>query len=153
LIEDPPGATPGVDGSVSAGDLSGLVFGVLNQSSRVMPPARPPEPQISQPVKPADAGPPARVNVGGVVDMARLVRRVEPIYPLLARQIRISGTVELTGVIGVDGHIRELQVVKGYPLLARAALEAVRQWIYEPTLLNGKPVEVIAPITVNFLLK
>jgi len=72
--------------------------------------------------------------------MARIVRRVEPVYPPLARQARISGTVKLTGVIGVDGRIRELQVVNGHPLLARVALEAVRQWVYEPTLLNGKPV-------------
>jgi protein TonB len=66
--------------------------------------------------------------------------------------MRISGAVELTGVIGVDGHIRELQIVHGHPLLARAALDAVRQWVYEPTLLDGEPVEVIAPITVNFRL-
>ena len=85
--------------------------------------------------------------------MARLVRRREPVGPPLARQARISGTVELTGVIGVDGRIRELQVGNAHPLLARAALEAVRQWVYEPTLLNGKPVEVIAPITLNFVLK
>ena len=85
--------------------------------------------------------------------MARLVRRREPVCPPLARQARISGTVELTGLIGADSRIRELQVVNGHPLLARAALEAVRQWVYEPTLLNGKPVEVIAPITVNFVLK
>lgn len=84
--------------------------------------------------------------------MARLVHRVDPVYPAIARQARISGAVELTGVIGVDGHIRELRVVKGHPFLASAALEAVRQWVYEPTLLNGETVEVIAPITVNFLL-
>jgi protein TonB len=150
IIENPPSAPPGVEGGVSTGDLSGLVFSVLNQSSRVAP--RPPEPKIAPPVKPAEAEPPPKVNVGGAVNMASLVRRVEPVYPVLARQARISGTVELLGVIGVDGRIRELQVVNGHPLLARAALEAVRQWVYEPTLLNGKPVEVIAPITVNFVL-
>ena len=84
--------------------------------------------------------------------MARLVHRVDPVYPPFARQARISGTVELTGVIGIDGRIRELQIVHGHPFLAKAALEAVRQWMYEPTLLNGAAVEVIAPITVNFLL-
>ena len=153
IIEDPPDSAPGVDGGVDAGDLSRLAIGVLNQFSRAAPPSRPAEPKIAQPMKPALAEPAPRVNVGGMVDMARLVRRVEPAYPPLARQARISGTVELTGVIGVDGRIRELQVVNGHPLLARAALEAVRQWVYEPTLLNGKPVEVIAPITVNFVLK
>jgi periplasmic protein TonB len=151
-IEDPPDASPGVGGGISTGDLSGLVISVLKESSRVTPPLRPPEPKIARPMKP-EAEPTPRVNVGGMVSMARLVRRVEPAYPSLARHARISGTVELTGVIGVDGRIRELQVVNGHPLLARAALEAVRQWVYEPTLLNGKPVEVIAPITVNFVLK
>jgi periplasmic protein TonB len=153
LIEDPPGAAPGLQGGVSTGDLAGLVTSVLNQFSRVTPPPRPAEPQISQPVKPAATALPIRINVGGDVKMARIIRRVDPIYPSLAREARISGTVELTGVIGVDGHIRELQAIKGHPLLARAALEAVRQWIYEPTLLNGRPVEVIAPITVNFLFR
>jgi protein TonB len=152
IVEDPPDAALGVDGGVSTGDLSGLVISVLNQSSRMPPLSRPPEPKIAQPVKPAEVAPPIRVKAS-VVEMARIVRRVEPAYPPLARQARISGTVELTGVIGVDGRIRELQVVNGHPLLARAALEAVRQWVYEPTLLNGKPVEVIAPITVNFVLK
>jgi protein TonB len=94
----------------------------------------------------------ARYKVGGLVHLARLVHRVDPVYPPIARQARIFGAVELTGVIGIDGHIRELRVVKGHPFLAHAALEAVRQWVYEPTLLNGETVEVIAPITVNFLL-
>lgn len=84
--------------------------------------------------------------------MARLIKRVEPVYPALARQARISGTVELTGIIGTDGRIKELRVLRGHPLLAKAALDAVRQWIYEATLLNGEPVEVIAPITVTFRL-
>jgi protein TonB len=150
MIEDPPSSAPGVDGGVSTSDLARLAVGVLNQLARVAPPPPPAEPQIAPPVKPAVTGPPRRI--GGQVYLARLVRRVDPVYPPLARQARISGTVELTGVIGVDGHIRELQVVNGHPLLARAALEAVRQWIYEPTLLNGEPVEVIAPITVNFRL-
>ena len=60
--------------------------------------------------------------------------------------------VRLIGTIGKDGTIRNLQLVSGHPMLARAALEAVRQWVYKPTLLNGMPVEVIAPIEVNFTL-
>jgi protein TonB len=64
----------------------------------------------------------------------------------------ISGTVELIGVIGIDGRIRELQVVHGHPFLPKSALEAVRQWTYEPTRLNAEAVDVIKPITINFLL-
>ncbi|MBV8903384.1 MAG: energy transducer TonB [Acidobacteriia bacterium] len=84
--------------------------------------------------------------------MARLVKRIEPVYAAIAKQARVSGTVELTGIIGADGRIRELRVLRGHPLLAKAALDAVRQWIYEATLLNGEPVEVIAPVTVTFRL-
>jgi protein TonB len=77
---------------------------------------------------------------------------VEPLYPPLARQTRVSGVVELVGIIATDGRIRELKLLSGSPLLARAALEAVRQWIYEPTLLNGEPVELVATISVIFRL-
>ena len=84
--------------------------------------------------------------------MAKLLRKVIPEYPALARSARISGVVRLIGTIGEDGTIRNLQLVSGHPLLVRAAMEAVGQWIYKPTLLNGKPVEVIAPIEVTFSL-
>ena len=84
--------------------------------------------------------------------MAKLLRKVIPEYPALARAAMISGIVRLIGTIGEDGTIRNLQLVSGHPLLARAAMEAVGQWIYKPTLLNGKPVEVIAPIEVTFSL-
>ncbi len=84
--------------------------------------------------------------------MAKLLRKVIPEYPAPARSARISGIVRLIGTIGEDGTIRNLQLVSGHPLLARAAMEAVRQWLYKPTLLNGKPVEVIAPIEVTFSL-
>ncbi|MBZ5626034.1 MAG: energy transducer TonB, partial [Acidobacteriia bacterium] len=93
-----------------------------------------------------------RVTVGGLVKMAQVLHRVEPQYPPLARQARVSGVVELVGVISIDGHLKELRLVSGHPLLARAAMEAVSQWIYSPTTLNGEPVEVIAPITVTFRL-
>lgn len=152
IFEDDPPVPPRDVGGITAGDLGLLATGLLNQAVQLAPPPRPPEPRIAQPAKPATAELPPRYKVGGVVHMARLVQRVDPIYPDLARHARISGTVELTGVIGIDGHIRELQVVRGQPLLARAALDAVSRWVYEPTLLNGEAVEVIAPITVNFLL-
>ncbi len=84
--------------------------------------------------------------------MAKLIRKVIPDYPTLARTARISGIVNLVGTIGKDGAIRNLQLVSGHPMLARAAMDAVKQWVYEPTLLNGEPVEVIAPIEVSFTL-
>jgi len=84
--------------------------------------------------------------------MAKLVKRVVPEYPALAKTARISGVVHLIGVIGKDGRIENLQLISGHPILAAAALEAVRQWIYKPTILNGEPVEVTAPIDVYFSL-
>jgi protein TonB len=84
--------------------------------------------------------------------MAKLLRKVIPVYPPLARSARISGVVRLIGTIAKDGTIQNLQLVSGHPMLAQAAMEAVRQWIYKPTLLNGNAVEVIAPIEVNFTL-
>jgi periplasmic protein TonB len=90
--------------------------------------------------------------VGGDVQAAKLIRKIVPQYPPLAKQARISGTVQLTGVIAKDGSIEQLQVVSGNPLLVPAALAAVKQWLYKPTFLNGQPVEVIAPIDVIFTL-
>jgi len=86
------------------------------------------------------------------VNLAQPIFRPDPVYPALARQMRIEGAVQIEGIIGVDGHMKEVRVVSGHPLLAPAALEAVRKWIYKPTTLNEQPVEVIAPITVTFHL-
>ena len=83
---------------------------------------------------------------------AKLIHRVVPVYPPLARQARVSGVVRLLGVVAKDGTIQKLELVSGHPLLSGAAMEAVRQWIYKPTLLNGQPVEVQAPIDVIFTL-
>jgi len=84
--------------------------------------------------------------------MAKLIRKVMPIYPVLARTAGVSGVVHLVGTIGKDGTIHDLQLIGGHPLLTHAAMEAVEQWVFKPTLLNGQPVEVIAPIEVNFTL-
>ena len=73
-------------------------------------------------------------------------------YPRPASQFRISGTVHLLGIIANDGTIQKLQVLSGHPLLRQAALDAVSQWVYRPTVLNGQPVEVKAPIDVIFIL-
>lgn len=103
--------------------------------------------------EPKSATPPREpIRVGSGVQMAKLVKKILPVYPSLARSARVSGVVHLIGIIARDGTIRNLQLVSGHPLLARAAIEAVEQWIYKPTLLNGEPVEVIAPIDVNFTL-
>ena len=83
---------------------------------------------------------------------AKLVSQPKPAYPPLAKQARISGTVMLSVIIGADGSVRDIQVISGHPLLIPAALEAVRQWKYSPTLLNGEPAEVSTQVDVNFTL-
>ena len=93
-----------------------------------------------------------RVKEGGLVKSARLVNWVEPQYPHLAVISHLEGVVRLSGVIAVDGHISELAVESGNPLLVPAAMAAVRQWRYAPTLLNGEPVEVVTSIVVTFKL-
>jgi protein TonB len=109
----------------------------------------PPPPDITQPNKKPPSGP---ARLGGSVAEANLIHRVIPVYPPLAKSARIQGTVEFTALISKGGSIEHLRLVHGHPLLVRAAREAVEQWKYQPTLLNGVPVEVITDIIVNFTL-
>jgi TonB family protein len=110
------------------------------------PPPPPPPPSAPKPVTPQ------RIRVGGNVQQAKLIRQPKPIYPPLAKQARISGVVRLNAIIGKDGTIQNLTVASGHPLLVPAAMEAVKQWVYQPTLLNGEAVEVVTQIDVNFTL-
>ena len=141
--EAPPdaigGVAGGVPGGVAGGSMGGVIGGVIGGVSSSIAPPPPPKTQ-------------KRVTVGGNVQAARLVNKVQPLYPPLARQTRISGTVKLHAIIGKDGAVQQLQVVSGHPLLVQSALDAVRQWRYQPTLLNGDPVEVDTEIDVIFSL-
>ncbi len=93
------------------------------------------------------------IHVSGNVQASKLLTRVEPVYPELARAARISGTVVLQVTVDVQGKVSDVRVMRGHPLLQRAAVDAVKQWRYAPTLLNGKPVSVLAPIMVAFKLE
>jgi protein TonB len=97
--------------------------------------------------------PPERVTVGGPVQAAKLIQRVQPIYPDIARREHLSGTVKLHAIIGKDGHIESLRVVSGRCSLARASVDAVRQWRYTPTRVDGQPVEIDTEIDVFFALR
>ncbi|HLK67026.1 MAG TPA: energy transducer TonB [Bryobacteraceae bacterium] len=157
IIEDPPDEpmTGGVyvpgspDSGGPGGGGSALINGILGGTGTAPPPR--PRVETARPPEPPPAAP-TRVRQGGLVKPAALLQRVDPVYPPLARQMRVAGTVELQGVIGTDGHIRELKVINGHPLLTRAALDAVSQWVYAPTRLNSELVEVITTITVTFHL-
>lgn len=113
-------------------------------------PAGPPEPPRDEIKKSVEKGP-LRLNES--VLEAQLISRIEPRYPALALQIRLQGTVHLRAIISRDGRITALEVLSGHPLLVQAALDAVRQWRYRPTLLDGEPVEVETSITVNFRME
>ncbi len=130
------GIAGGVPGGIAGGSMGGVLGGVIGGTK-----APPPPKMIAK-----------RVMVGGNVQAARLVNKVQPLYPPLARQTRISGTVKLHAIIGKDGSVQQLVMVSGHPLLVQSALDAVRQWRYQPTLLNGEPVEVDTEIDVIFSL-
>jgi TonB family protein len=94
-----------------------------------------------------------RIRVGGNVQQANLVHKVDPVYPALAKQAAIQGVVHFTVIIDRNGGIQNVQLLSGHPLLVEAARDAVQQWSYKPTLLNGQPVEVLTTVDVNFTLQ
>ncbi len=123
-------------------DSNALLLGSTGAAPQPAP-APPPTP------KPRSSGP---LRIGGVVAEANLIHRVQPVYPSLAKSARVQGTVEFTAVISKEGRVENLQLVRGHPLLVNAARDAILQWQYRPTLLNGQAVEVLTTITVNFTL-
>lgn len=138
----------GVRGSIgSASPESAAPLARLLQT--IPAPAAPP---AVQPVSRPAAAEPPRIVVGGNVQAARLIRKAVPVYPVLARQARVAGTVRLQAVISTTGAIRSLKLISGHPLLTQAAIDAVTRWLYEPLLLNGRPVEVETQVEVHFKL-
>jgi periplasmic protein TonB len=130
------GVVGGVPGGIPGGQMGGVIGGIIS----------------STPVAVPKVATPQRVRVSQGVSQGLLIRKVNPTYPPLARQARIQGTVILRAVISKDGSIENLQLVSGHPMLAPAAIEAVKQWRYKPYLLNGEPVEVDTEVQVNFTL-
>jgi TonB family protein len=92
------------------------------------------------------------VRVGGQIRQPTKIKDVKPEYPAIARSARVSGVVTIEATIGTDGKVADATVVRSVPMLDQAALDAVRQWEYTPTLLNGVPVPVIVTVTINFTL-
>jgi protein TonB len=101
---------------------------------------------------PPKAAAPARIKQGGQVTAAAIITQTRPLYPALARQARIQGNVVLHAIIDKEGKVAQLEVISGHPLLVQSALDAVKQWRYKPTQLNGDPVEVDTTITVTFTM-
>ncbi len=133
------GVVGGVPGGVPGGQLGGVIGGIIGS----VPPPPPARKEAA----------PSRVRIGPGVMEGNLVHKVDPVYPSIARQARVQGTVTMAVVVGKNGTIENLKVVSGHPLLVQAALDAVRQWRYKPFLLNGEPMEVETQINVNFKLE
>ena len=149
-----PAEAPRISGAAYPGVVGappGIPDGIINAVCSSVPPPRPPQPEpVVKAPEPSSAGP---VPVSSGVQAARLIRRVEPVYPPLARQARISGSVRLRAIISADGAVEQLSVLSGHPLLIRAAVDAVSQWRYRPTLLSGRATPVATEIEVNFVLR
>ena len=96
------------------------------------------------------ASTPQRIRVGEQIQQQKRIRHVRPAYPAAAKQARIQGTVRFVVIIGKDGRVQDLQLISGHPLLVEAAREAVAQWEYSPTMLNGQPVEVLTQAEITF---
>lgn len=140
-VAPPPriGADAGVEGGTgNSEDANAVMHSILSDTARTVA-----IPTRAVPTKPT------RVSH---IDEGLLIRKVEPVYPHIAKIAHLQGTVYLHAVIGRDGSIQQLQAVSGPPMLLQAALDAVKQWRYRPYILNGEPVEVETQITVVFRL-
>lgn len=143
-ISSEPAIEPATVGrGVDLGDLAGVDFGPAGSLALPSPAyVPPPLPDERKPVRP-----------GGKIEPPRIVRRVQPVYPVIAQTSRVQGTVVIEALIGNDGRVRNAVVMTGRDVLNDAALAAVRQWVFTPTRLNGEPVEVIMTVTVVFSLQ
>ena len=129
------GVPGGVPGGIPGGSAGGVIGGIVSSTANL--------PKVATP---------QRIRVSSGVSTGLLIRKVTPNYPPLAKQARIQGAVVLQAEISKEGTIQNLQLISGHPMLAPAAIEAVKQWRYKPYLLNGEPVAVETQVVVNFSL-
>ena len=136
-VKPQEGIDLGVEGGVPGGVEGGVPGGVVGGVVGGLPDAPPP---------------PQAVRVGGQIKEPKKLKSVNPNYPDIAKQARVQGVVILECTISPQGKVMDVKILRGIPLLNEAAVEAVKQWVYSPTLLNGVPVPVIMTVTVNFRL-
>lgn len=148
LKEDPlppdvtVGVAGGVPGGVPGGQLGGVLGGIIGETGRNPLGGAPPPPVEKR----------APIRVGGRVKTPNQIYAPQPVYPALARQAKIQGDVKLDAIIDEQGRVVELKVLSGHPLLLDAAIKAVSEWRYQPTLLNDQPVSIQLIVTVQFRL-
>jgi protein TonB len=130
------GVVGGVPGGVPGGQMGGVIGGIIS----------------STPIAVPKVATPQRVRVSSGVQQGNLINKVTPVYPPIAKNARISGTVVLQAVISKTGVVENLRAISGHPMLIPAAVEAVKQWRYKPYFLNGEPVEVETTVSVIFSL-
>lgn len=132
------GVVGGVPGGVPGGVIGGVPGGILDMP---LPPPPPPAAEVRAPIR-----------TGGKIQAPALVKRVPPVYPPIAVNANVQGVVILEATVGRDGRVEDVVVLRSVPLLDKAAIEAVRQWEYEPLLLNGQAERFILTVTVSFSL-
>lgn len=137
--EEPPppiqtGVVGGVVGGVPGGQAGGVIGSLLNTANTAAP-------QVAAP---------KRLRVSSGISEGLLLKKIEPVYPIIAQRAHIEGSVQLKALISRDGAIENLQVISGHPMLVPAAIDAVKQWRYRPYILNGDPLEVETTVFVNF---
>ncbi len=136
------GIPGGVTGGVMGGTPGGILGGALGiHAPAQLPPPPPPKPVVRSPIR-----------LGGDVLSGKLIYRVNPEYPALARYARVQGPVAMEVTVDEKGKVTNVRVLHGHPLLEDAAVQAVEKWKFKPTFLDGKPVPVIATVTINFAL-
>jgi protein TonB len=136
------GVPGGLPGGVAGGVLGRILAGSIQQEFLATPPPPPPPPKALEQQE--------LYRVGGDVKEPRLIKLVPPKYPSLAKQSRVQGTVVLEATLREDGTVDAIRVISGHPLLVNAAIDSVKQWRYEPTLLNGHPVAIVLTAIVTF---
>ncbi len=148
VVDDPAVAIAQLPSS-DRGSIGRLLqsFSDPKEAATVLPPPPPPPP----PSVPSTLI--ALIRVHSEVQQANLIHQVAPVYPPIARTVHVQGVVILEATISKDGDVRDIRIITGHPLLNQAAIDAVQQWKYKPTLLNGEPVEVITTVTINFRLQ
>jgi protein TonB len=147
VVPDDIAPETGFEPFETSGSNDGVPAGIPNDGvpgSMLTDVPVPPPPPAEKPAKP--------IRVGGSIRQPQKIHHVAPIYPAIAQSARVEGTVILDATIGEDGRIRNLRLLRSIPLLDNTAMDAVRQWQFTPTLLNGEPVPVVMTVTVTFTL-
>jgi protein TonB len=137
--------------AVAGGAVPSAIPGVNLNAVTARPNAPVPPPAAPAAPTPTPQGNTSGAKSGGQIQSAVLISKKDPEYPKLARQTGARGQVKLTATVGKDGHVKSVKVISGHPMLQAAAVDAVKQWVYKPTLLNGQAVETDTDIVLNFV--